>query len=337
MKRFFVPLALAFVVAGGAARAGAAVADRVVLPTNVVPTHYDVWITPNAAELTFKGAVTIDIDVKQATKTIELNAADLKFDSVSLDDSSAEPSVSFDAEESTATLTFPAAVTAGAHKLTIAYSGMINQHPAGLFALDYGSGKEENRALYTQFENSDARRFMPCWDEPGLKATFTLTATVPADEMAISNMPAASATPLPGGLKKVVFAESPKMSSYLLFFGLGDFERISKKVGDVDVGVITTKGNASKGEFALDAEAHLLPYYENYFGVKFPLPKLDLIAAPGDSQSFGAMENWGAIFYFERTILIDPKISTKGDERTVYIVVAHETAHQWFGDLVTMA
>ena len=132
------------------------------------------------------------------------------------------------------------------------------------------------------------------------------------------------------------FADSPKMSSYLLFFGLGDFDRISRMVNGVDVGVIVKRGDTDQARYALDAAAHILPYYEDYFGVKYPLPKLDLVAGPGQSQFFGAMENWGAIFFFERDVIIDPKISTEDDKRGVYITIAHEMAHQWFGDLVTM-
>ena len=147
--------------------------------------------------------------------------------------------------------------------------------------------------MFTQFENSDARRFVPSWDEPGRKATFQLTATVPTDQMPLSNMPIASTDALAGGLKRVHFAPSPKMSSYLLFFGLGDFERVSRNVDGVDVGVVVKRGDAERGAFALDAAAHILPYYNTYFGTPFPLPKLDLIAGPGTSQFFGAMENWG--------------------------------------------
>ena len=310
--------------------------DRIVLPADVVPEHYDVVVVPHAAALTFEGHVAIDVAVAAPTNTIKLNAADLAFGHVALTGEAAAPKVSYDKDQETATLTFAAPVAAGHHTLTIDYTGKINQHAAGLFALDYDAAGGKKRALFTQFENSDARRFIPSWDEPGRKATFTLTATVPANEMAVSNMPIAKTEPLPGGLARVHFAQSPKMSSYLLFFGLGDFERISKKVNGVDIGVVFKRGDADKAGYALDAAAHILPYYEDYFGVKFPLPKLDLIAGPGQSQFFGAMENWGAIFYFERDLLIDPKISTQGDRRDVYVVVAHEMAHQWFGDLVTM-
>jgi aminopeptidase N len=310
---------------------------RIVLPSDVSPVHYDVSIVPDAAHLTFSGSVKIDLDVKQPTSKIELNAADLAFTKVSFSGMNAAPKVTFDTKNEQATLAFAQPVSAGHHVLSIDYTGKINQHAAGLFALDYETAIGKKRALFTQFENSDARRFIPSWDEPSRKATFALTATVPADEMAVSNTPIQAADNLPGGLKRVHFATSPKMSSYLLFFGLGDFERLSRKVNGVDIGVVVKRGDTAKAQYALDAASHILPFYEDYFGVKYPLPKLDLVAGPGSSQFFGAMENWGAIFYFERGLEIDPKISTEADKRGVYIVIAHEMAHQWFGDLVTMA
>ncbi len=319
-----------------ASSAVAAEPDRIVLPDNVVPVHYSLSVVPDAVKLSFTGSVTIDIDVKQATKQIELNAADLVFKRVSLKGIAKAPVVIFDGAQETALLTFASTVSAGHHVLTIDYTGKINQQAAGLFALDYDSASGSKRALFTQFENSDARRFLPCWDEPGHKATFTLAATVPAGLMPLSNTPVAKTQKLADGMAKVTFAESPKMSSYLLFFGLGDFERISRKVNGVDIGIVVKRGDTDKAQYALDAASQILPYYEDYFGMKFPLPKLDLIAGPGQSQFFGAMENWGAIFYFERDLLIDPRISTQNDQRDVYSVIAHEMAHQWFGDLVTM-
>ena len=331
MKRAISVLAILFALA-----APALAQDRIVLPKDVTPSHYDIAIVPDVQAATFTGSVKIDIEVHEATSTIVLNAADLAFQHVTLSGVQGEPAVSFDAAEETATLTFPAPIAPGHYLLAIDYTGKINDNAAGLFYLDYDTKAGTKRALFTQFENSDARRFIPCWDEPAQKATFTLTATVPADQMAVSNLPIAASEDLPGGLKRVAFGQSPKMSSYLLFFGLGDFERISKMVDGVDVGVIMQRGETEQGQYALDAVAHILPYYEDYFWVKYPLPKLDLIAGPGQSQFFGAMENWGAIFYFERDLLIDPKISTEADKRDVYLVVAHEMAHQWFGDLVTM-
>ncbi|HLY07172.1 MAG TPA: M1 family metallopeptidase, partial [Rhizomicrobium sp.] len=256
--------------------------------------------------------------------------------SVSVSGEPATPRISFNAAQETATLQFPSPITAGRHVLRIGYTGKINENAAGLFALDYNTVHGRRRALFTQFENSDARRFMPCWDEPARKAVFSLAALVPSSEMAVSNMPIAASRPLPDGRRRVVFAASPKMSSYLLFFALGDFERVSRTVDGVDIGMIVKRGDNAKAQFALDAAAQILPYYDDYFGVKYPLPKLDLIAGPGESQFFGAMENWGAIFYFERDLLIDPAIATADDRRRVYATIAHEMAHQWFGDLVTM-
>jgi aminopeptidase N len=316
---------------------GAPVDQRRVLPTTVTPNHYRIDITPDADALTFKVSVQIDITVHQATRKIVLNDADIVIDQATLDDGTKVNSIDRDTDAQTATLALSHTLKPGAHTVSMTYHGTIYRQASGLFALDYETAQGKARALFTQFENSDARRFVPSWDEPGRKATFTLTATVPAGQMALSNMPIAATEVLPGNLKRVHFAATPRMSSYLLFFGVGDFERVNRDIEGVDVGVVVKRGDSAAAAFALDAAAHILPYYNDYFGTPFPLPKLDLIAAPGDSQFFGAMENWGAIFYFERDLLIDSRISTDLDKQGVYITVAHEMAHQWFGDLVTMA
>jgi aminopeptidase N len=330
--RFRIPAALL----AAALQSIAAASDREVLPGNVLPTHYDLAVTPDVARMRFAGVVNIELDVVESTRSIELNAADLEFTAARLAGRADVPQVTFDAARQTATLSFATPVDPGPHVLTIAYTGKINSNAAGLFALDYGAGRSRKEALYTQFENSDARRFLPCWDEPARKASFTLSATVPADEMAVSNMPVGSTETLPHGLKRVHFLTSPRMSSYLLFFAAGDFQRISRRVDGVELGVVVKRGDLDKARFALDAASRLLPYYENYFDVKYPLPKLDLIAGPGASQFFEAMENWGAIFFFEQDLLVD-SAAGQGDQRDVYIDIAHEMAHQWFGDLVTMA
>ena len=313
-----------------------AAADRIVLPAGVTPSRYEVSVTPNMAGMTFTGHVVITVQVKAPTRTIELNAAELTFGRVALSGASGAPRVAMDPVRQTATLTFAAPVAAGEHRLSIDYAGKINRHAAGLFGLSYDTAQGSRTALFTQFENSDARRFVPSWDEPNRKAVFRLTVTTPTGLMPVSNMPVASTREVGAGLTRTTFADTPRMSSYLLFFGLGDFQRVHQDVDGVDVGVVFKRGDAEQAKYALDAETHILRYYNDYFGVKFPLPKLDMIAGPGQSQFFGAMENWGAIFYFERDILIDPKTSTEADKQEVYSVVAHETAHQWFGDLVTM-
>ncbi|HEX3431552.1 MAG TPA: M1 family metallopeptidase [Rhizomicrobium sp.] len=333
--RLFPLLSLACVVSLAFPRICAA-AGRIVLPADVTPVRYEISIVPDAAHLTFAGDERVTIDVHRRTRSVTLNAADLSFRSVALSNVPGAPRLSFDSAQETATLHFAAPVPAGRHVLRIVYAGKINENAAGLFALDYDTVRGKHRALYTQFENSDARRFMPSWDEPAQKAVFSLSAVVPADLTAVSNMPVSQSRSLPDGKKLVAFAPSPQMSTYLLFFALGDFERLSRQVNGIDVGVVVKRGDRAKATFALGAAAQILPYYEDYFGVTYPLPKLDLIAGPGESEFFGAMENWGAIFFFERALLIDPAIATAESRRNVYITIAHEMSHQWFGDLVTM-
>ena len=312
------------------------------LPRTAVPHHYAITLTPHGDRLTFDSTVAIDLDVVQPTSTLVLNAADLKLASATLTPAkggaAVAATVALDADAQTATLTFPRQIATGAYRLNIRYSGKINTQANGLFALDYKNKEgKDARSLFTQFEAADARRFVPSWDEPDYKATWDLTARVPSNHMAVSNMPVAASKALGGGLKEVRFQRSPTMSSYLLFFALGDFDRISKKVGDKEVGIVVSRGNGQKGQFALDAEAQILPYYDDYFGTPYPLPKLDNVGGPGESQFFGAMENWGAIFTFEYVLLDDPAITSESGRQAIFGVEAHEMAHQWFGDLVTMA
>src|SRR6478609_2425753 len=312
------------------------------LPRTAVPHHYALTVTPHADRLTFDGDVAIDLEVIKPTATLVLNAVDMTFSTATLTPARGggplKGQVNVDDASQTATITFPGTLAPGAYRLRLVYSGKINTQANGLFALDY-KNKEgaDARSLFTQFEAADARRFVPSWDEPDYKATWDLTAHVPANEMAVSNMPITSSKPVAGGLKEVRFQTSPIMSSYLLFFAQGDFDRISRKVGDKEVGIVVSRGNGQKAQFALDAEAQILPYYDDYFGTPYPLPKLDNVGGPGESQFFGAMENWGAIFTFERILLNDPAITSEGERQAIFGVEAHEMAHQWFGDLVTMA
>ncbi len=310
------------------------------LPRTVRPTHYDVAITPDAKASTFAGKVSIKIDVLAPTSSITLNAADLAFKSASLSGpGTASPisaKVSINADEQTATFSFDRTLAKGSYTLSIDYTGLIGSQAAGLFAIDYDMADGKKRALYTQFENSDARRMIPSWDEPAFRTTFNLEATVPAGQVAISNMPIASSTALPDGRSTVRFATTPKMSTYLLFFGQGEFDRATTMVDGVEIGVVTKKGGKDQAAFVLDESKAVMRHYNDYFGVRYPLPKLDNVAAPGRSQFFGAMENWGAIFTFEHAMLLDPAISTVSDKQEAFATAAHEMAHQWFGDLVTM-
>ena len=305
------------------------------LPDTVRPVSYRIDVTPDAQKLTFTGSETIQIEARQAVPAIVLNALDLSISRASLDGRAASR-ITLDPARHTASFAFGRPVEAGGHALSIDYAGKIDDFSAGLFHLDYASPQGPKRALVSQFENADARRLAPLWDDPAVKATFQLSVVAPSAQMAVSNTPVAQTQPLAGGLQRTVFQPTPKMSAYLMFLAVGDFERISRKVDGVDVGVVVPRGQAAKGAFALNEAANLLRYYNTWFGIPYPLPKLDLVAAPG-SGGFGAMENWGAILYFQAELLIDPKLSTQEDRQDVAGTIAHEMAHQWFGDLVTMS
>jgi aminopeptidase N len=326
---------------GGAALAAESTPTPTQLPRLVRPTHYNVTIEPDAAALTFRGDVAIALDVLAPVQSITLNSLDMKFASVRFTDGTgkavtADPKITIDAAAQTATFDFGTKIPSGSYWLALDYTGKIGTQAVGLFAIDYDTANGKKRALYTQFEASDARRMIPSWDEPAYKATFVLEAIVPQEQMAVSNMPVAERTEMAGGRARVRFQKSPKMSTYLLFFGLGEFDRATAKLGSTELGVVTQKGKADQAQFALDSSVRVLREYNDYFGIPYALPKLDNIGSPGSSRFFGAMENWGAIYTFEYAILLDPQISTQKDKQGVFGVAAHEIAHQWFGDLVTM-
>ncbi|MEO5866972.1 MAG: M1 family metallopeptidase, partial [Sphingomonas sp.] len=305
------------------------------LPDDVVPLAYDITVAPDAKAMTFSGRETVSVDVRKPTRTIQLNAIDLKMSRVTFD--GAEARFALSEADQTLTVTLPKAATPGRHSMTFAWEGKINTSAAGFFAIDYTTKDgSAARMLATQFEAPDARRFAPMWDEPNFKARFTVSTVAPGNETAFSNMPAAQITKRPDGTKLYRFQQSPVMSSYLLFLGIGDVERKTVMAGKTEIGIITRRGVVDQGDYALSQAKRLLAYYNDYFGQPYPLPKLDMIAGPGSSQFFGAMENWGAIFYFEPEVLFDPKRATQSGRERIYTVVAHEMAHQWFGDLVTM-
>ncbi|HEY3639114.1 MAG TPA: M1 family metallopeptidase [Rhizomicrobium sp.] len=326
----------ALLVAGvmAAAALSPACAAPETLPDSVIPLHYDLSVAPDMSALTWQGKVVIAIDVKRPTNDVVMNAVALQFDQVSLD-GVRSATTSFDSKLGRATLHFEAPIAPGQHMLSIAYHGTIGRETLGFFAMDYQSQWGPRRTLGTNFEPAYARKFLPCWDEPGRKATFTVTADVPNDRMAVSNMPIVKTELMSATTKRVHFATTPKMSTYLLFLGIGDFERIHREVDGVEVGVVVKRGDTAKGAYALDEASKLLHYYDDYFGTHYPLPKLDLVAAPGEIDG-SSMENWGAIFYSQDDLLFDPAKSTESDRQGVFLVVSHEMAHQWFGDLVTM-
>jgi aminopeptidase N len=340
-SRTFASVVLFLAFLTGIAAAADSTPTPTQLPRLVRPTHYNVTIEPDAAALTFRGDVAISLEVLAPVQSITLNAVDLKFASVHFTDATGrsrhgEPRITVNEAAQTATFAFDEKIPSGSYWLALDYTGKIGTQAVGLFAIDYDTAAGRKRALYTQFEAADARRMIPSWDEPAHKATFVLEAIVPHEQMAVSNMPVAERTDIAGGRARVRFQQTPKMSTYLLFFGLGEFDRATAKLGPTELGVVTQKGKADQAQFALDSSVQVLREYNDYFGTPYALPKLDNIASPGSSRFFGAMENWGAIYTFEHAMLLDPAISTQADKQSVFGVAAHEIAHQWFGDLVTM-
>ncbi len=304
------------------------------LPKAVIPLHYAIELTPDLASLKLEGVEAVDIEVREPTARLTLNAVDMTLGAATIDDDAQRADVALDATTETATLTFPKALAAGPHRLRIGFTARINAFGRGLFFVDYPTDNGVKRMLSSQLEPADARRIFPCWDEPAFKATFALTVTVPRTFLAVGNMPVAHEEPVAPDKKQVAFAPTPKMSSYLFVFAAGELERLTAETNGVTVGVVTTAGKREQGRFALENAVKLLDYYNDYFGIKYPLPKLDLIAVPGGFG--GAMENWGGITFFESRLLFDPSTNADTARRGIFSVLAHEMAHQWFGDLVTM-
>lgn len=312
---------------------------RMVLPKEVVPVSYQINLTPNLDEFTFMGEVTIAVSVMSPTKKIVMNCAELEIISSSLTVNgqiSDIANISLDQKMETLTLTTKAELVAAKAEVTVKFKGDLNDRLLGFYRSSYTDTDGNKKFLATtQFESTDARRAFPCWDEPEKKATFDVTLTVPKDLTAVSNMPIVVESNVGPNLKSVKFDTTPIMSTYLLAFMVGELASIEKmsKSGTL-MRVWTTKGKEEQGRFALDTSLELLDFYNNYFGIPFPLPKLDHLAIPDFAA--GAMENWGAITYREVALLVDPDNSSAVTRQIVASIISHEMAHMWFGDLVTM-
>jgi len=304
------------------------------LPKSVVPTRYAVELRPDLDKRLLPGSETVEIDVREATDRIVLNALEVTVETAELD-GNRSARIAADPKSETVTLTFAQPIAVGPHRLRLAFSGRINPFSRGMYYADYPTAAGRKRMIGTQLEPADARRLFPSWDEPAFKAVFEISVVVPRTFLAVSNMPVAGETPVDGQRKRVTFASTPKMSSYLVVVCAGELERITADVAGVTVGVVTTVGKSAQGRTALDDARRLLSYYNDYFGIPYPLPKLDLIAVPGGFG--GAMENWGGITFFESRLLFDPATSPPAARRGIMFIIAHEMAHLWFGDLVTTA
>jgi aminopeptidase N len=313
------------------------------LLSNVRPVAYRVDLFPDVTKLAsagakedieFRGEEEIDLQVLRATNVLTLNAVDLTFRSVAVGDNRTVDPPKAPTAGGTVTFRFEHALTPGLHTLKIAYGGKITALPEGIYYSDYDAPSGKRRMLVTQFESIDARRMFAGWDEPALKATFTLSAVLPQAFAAVSNMPGRP-EPAGPGMTRWRFDKTPEMSTYLLVLVAGDIKSVGGKIAGVDVGVYAPTGREEQGRYALGVMDKVLPYYNEYFGINYPLPKLDLLAVPDFAAS--AMENWGGITYIDNRVLYDPKESIQSTKELIFEVVAHEMAHQWSGDLVTMA
>ena len=309
------------------------------LPTNVTPERYELKLTPDLTTWTFTGDEKISIHVHEPVREIILNAAELELHAVSLqtaDGKVREGRVNLDTENERATLSFGEPVPAGRGDLQIQFSGILNDKLHGFYRSTYkGADGQDKPLASTQFESTDARRAFPCWDEPAFKAVYQVTLVVDEKLTAISNARVVRENALPGNKKAVVFADSMKMSTYLVAFIVGEFEATAPvMIGNAPLRVCAVPGKKHLATFAVDIGKASLEHFSAYYGIAYPGDKLDLIAIPDFAS--GAMENLGAITFRETALLVDADRATRTELERVADVVSHENAHMWFGDLVTM-
>ena len=303
------------------------------LPSTAIPEHYALTLTPDLKNATFAGVESIDLTLKDPTNSITLNSAEIAFQSVTITDAGKQQpaTVSLDANNQQATFHFSQRLPAGKATLSIRYTGILNNELRGF----YLSKTERRNYAVTQFESTDARRAFPSFDEPALKTTFDISLVVDKGDTAISNSPISSDTPGPSeGKHTITFLTTPKMSTYLVALLVGDFQCTSGEQDGVAIRSCATPDKVALTPYSIEVAKFMLHYYNTYFGIPYPLKKLDLIALP-DFEA-GAMENFGAITYRETTLLLDEKTASIASKQQVAVDIAHEMAHQWFGDLVTM-
>jgi aminopeptidase N len=299
----------------------------------VSPKNYRIHLIPDLINFTFAGSVRLLVESPTAIEALLLNILDLEILNCAVERNGDPVDCAFetDTEKEELKIALPQPMK-GDIGIQIRYSGQINDKMAGFYRSQYiHSGKTEYIAV-TQFEESDARRAFPCMDHLSKKATFDIIMDVDSDLVAISNTAVARETPLDDGKKRVTFEQTPKMSTYLVFFGVGRFE-FTRDNEDPRIRVTTLPGMEPYAKFGLAFGRKALAFSEAYYGIPYPLPKMDLIAIP--DFAFGAMENWGAITFRENLLLHYPDITSKSGEERICEVIAHEIAHQWFGNLVT--
>ncbi|HEY4493971.1 MAG TPA: M1 family metallopeptidase [Candidatus Paceibacterota bacterium] len=311
------------------------------LSKNVTPVKYEIELRPDLDNFTFAGVETISLSILKSTKSLTLHSKEIDIETahLTLGPEKVFAKISYDPKAETATLVFSKIIPKGKVKLTLVFQGILNDKMRGFYRSKYlvgqGKNQQEHHMATTQFEATDARRAFPCFDEPAQKAVFHVSLIVPKGKTAISNTLPISTTKHSTGHEVIKFSPTPKMSTYLLAFIVGDFEYIEKKSKrGVVVRVYTTPGKKHQAGFALDVTVRTLEFYEKYFDIPYPLNTLDMIAIPDFSSL--AMENWGAITFREIGLLVDEKNTSTASKELIVEVIAHELAHQWFGNLVTM-
>jgi aminopeptidase N len=297
------------------------------------PLNYRLRLAPDLSRFTFEGHVEIRLEMPEPASEVVLNAVELAVWGCAVQRGESLTPCSFRVEPSSEELRIqlPEAVS-GEVLLSIDYTGRINDRMAGFYRSKYARGGRSRYIAVTQFQESDARRAFPCIDHPGRKATFDIEMEVGRGLAAVANTDIKALEMLKGGKKRVTFETTPKMSTYLVFFGVGEFETLQDPI-DGRVRVLTLPGSQPHAGFGLEFGRKALQFSEAYYGIPYPLSKMDLIAVP--DFAFGAMENWGAITFRENLLLHYPGITSASGEERICEVIAHEIAHQWFGNLVT--
>ena len=312
--------------------ASACAAQR--LPELAAPDNYKLSFAPDLTKNTFSGDETIQVRVLKPTSEIVLNAAEIDFDDATIvsGGKTQNAKVTLNKEKEMATLSVGTVIQPGPATIEIRYRGILNDQLRGFYI---GQDSDGRKYAATQLEATDARRAFPSFDEPAYKATFDVIVTADQAMTVISNTKVISDTPGPGDGKHTVrFATTPKMSCYLVAMVVGNFEYIEGSADGIPIRVYTTPGKKELGTFALDAADNIMRYYNRYFDIKYPYGKLDLVGLADFSA--GAMENTGCITFREILLLVDDKHVSLDLKKEVASVIAHEMAHQWFGDLVTM-